>query len=114
MRDLSRMAEVRSAAGGSDGFAACGSSLATRGRKTEDRGQRLADSVQRIGNQEAGNQSIRMLDIRGTGISEIVHAPNLKNKIGAGSALILSLRNSGENPNRFNVKRARKKNGQSW
>ena len=27
--------------------------------------------------------------------SEIVHAPNLKNKIGAGSALILSLRNSG-------------------
>jgi hypothetical protein len=40
--------------------------------------------------------------------SEIVHAPNLKNKIGAGSALILSLRNSGENPNRFNVKRVRK------
>jgi len=35
-----------------------------------------------------------------TGISEIVHAPNLKNKIGAGSALILSLRNSGENPKR--------------
>ena len=33
-------------------------------------------------------------------VSEIVHAPNLKNKIGAGSALILSLRNSGENPNR--------------
>ncbi len=32
--------------------------------------------------------------------SEIVHAPNLKNKIGAGSALILSLRNSGENPTR--------------
>jgi len=32
--------------------------------------------------------------------SEIVHAPNLKNKIGAGSALILSLRNSGENPKR--------------
>jgi len=50
-------------------------------------------------------QSIRLPDIRGTGISEIVHVPNLKNKIGAGSALILSLRNSGENPKRFNVKR---------
>ena len=52
-----------------------------------------------------GYQSIRLPDIRGTGISEIVHAPNLKNKIGAGSALILSLRNSGENPKRFNGKR---------
>ena len=41
--------------------------------------------------------------------SEIVHAPNLKNKIGAGSALILSLRNFGENPKRFNGERARKK-----
>jgi len=39
----------------------------------------------------------------------IVHAPNLENKIGAGSALILSLRNSGENPKRFNGKRARKR-----
>ncbi len=37
--------------------------------------------------------------------SEIVHAPNLKNKIGAGSALILSLRNFRENPKRFNVKK---------
>ena len=45
----------------------------------------------------------------GTGISEIVHAPNLKNKIGAGSALILSLRNSGENPNWFNVKEHKKR-----
>ncbi|GEM_PF-4683286 len=55
----------------------------------------------------SGYQSIRLPDIRGrgirlrrtsaygTGISEIVHAPNLKNKIGAGSTLILSLRNSG-------------------
>jgi len=34
----------------------------------------------------------------GQGNSEIVHAPNLKNKIGAESALILSLRNSGEKP----------------
>jgi len=33
-------------------------------------------------------------------ISEIVPAPNLKNKIGAGSALILSLSNSGVNPTR--------------
>jgi len=39
----------------------------------------------------------------------IVHAPNLENKIGGGSALILSLRNSGENPKRFNVKNARKR-----
>jgi hypothetical protein len=31
-----------------------------------------------------------------------------KNKIGAGSALILSLRNSGENPKPFNVKRTKK------
>ena len=56
-----------------------------------------------------GYQSIRLLDIRGTGISEIVHAPNLKNKIGAGFALILSLRNSGENPNRFNEKNEEKR-----
>ena len=77
----------------------------------------------------SGYQSIRLPDIRGRGISKIVHAPNLKNKIGAGSALILSLRNSGENPTRrvgplrrgriaaratarqerFNVKRTRKR-----
>jgi len=37
---------------------------------------------------------------------EIVHAPNLKNKIGAGTKLILSLRNSGENPKRFDRKGA--------
>jgi len=44
------------------------------------------------------SQGLLTEDIRGTGISEIVHAPNLKNKIGAGYALILSLRNSGANP----------------
>jgi len=54
----------------------------------------------------SGYQSIRLPDIRGTGISKIVHAPNFKNKIGAGSALILSLRNSGENPKRINGKKA--------
>jgi len=48
---------------------------------------------------------LRRTSARGTGISKIVHAPNLENKIGAGSALILSLRNSGENTKRFNVKR---------
>ncbi len=33
-----------------------------------------------------------MLDIRGRGISEIVHAPNLKNKIGAGSPCTIQRR----------------------
>jgi hypothetical protein len=36
---------------------------------------------------------------QGTGIVGIVHGPNLKNKIDEGTALIVSLRNSGENPN---------------
>jgi len=40
----------------------------------------------------SGDQSIRLLDIRGTGISEIVHAPNLKNKIGAGSPCTIRCR----------------------
>ena len=35
----------------------------------------------------------------------IVHTPNLKNKIGVGSVLILSLRNSGENPKRESLQR---------
>jgi len=42
----------------------------------------------------------------GRRICPSVDARNLKNKIGAGSALILSLRNSAENPKRFNGKRA--------
>ena len=40
----------------------------------------------------SGYQSIRLLDIRGTGSSEIVHAPNLKNKIGAGSPCTIRCR----------------------
>jgi len=40
----------------------------------------------------SGYQSIRVQGIRGTGISEIVHAPNLKDKIGAGSPCTIRCR----------------------
>jgi len=62
----------------------------------------------------SGYQSIRLPDIRGTGTAWRL---STQNKIGVGSALILSLRNFRENPKRFNVERARKRdsiNSQSY